>query len=147
VCGLVGAADDASERAQPKLAGHTLAYYARAWDLHVLPRLGELELRRLTPAVITGFADELRRDGAGDPTVRKALSLLQGVLTHAVVLGKLQANPSPRKNSSAQHVRRARRVRPQRESVSQTQTKNHAERLLHKASAGLLVRRVIGDRA
>ena len=36
--------------AQPNLAGHTLAYYARAWDIHVLPRLGELELRRLTPA-------------------------------------------------------------------------------------------------
>jgi hypothetical protein len=41
-----------------------------------LPRLGELELRQLTPAVIAGFADELRRDGAGDPTVRKVLSLL-----------------------------------------------------------------------
>jgi hypothetical protein len=53
--------------AQPNLAGHTLAYYARAWDIHVLPRLGELELRQLTPAVVAGFADELRRDGAGDP--------------------------------------------------------------------------------
>ena len=27
----------------------TLAYYARASDLHVLLRLGELELRQLTP--------------------------------------------------------------------------------------------------
>jgi len=40
----------------------------------VLSRLGEYELRRITPAVIAGFADELRRDGVGDPTVRKVLS-------------------------------------------------------------------------
>ena len=90
-----------------ELAGHTLAYYARAWDLHVLPRLGELELRRLTPAVIAGFADELRRDGAGDPTVRKVLSLLQGVLSHAVVLGKLQANPVAAIRKPAQRRKRA----------------------------------------
>ena len=37
--------------AQPNLAGHTLAYYARAWDLHVLPRIGELELRSGSRAI------------------------------------------------------------------------------------------------
>jgi integrase len=93
--------------AQPNLAGHTLAYYARAWDLHVLPRLGELELRRLTPAVIAGFADELRSDGVGAPTVRKVLSLLQGVLSHAVVLGKLQTNPVAAIRKPAQQRKRA----------------------------------------
>ena len=54
--------------ARPNLAGHTLVYYARAWDKHVLPRLGEYELRRITPAVIAEFADELRGDGVGDAT-------------------------------------------------------------------------------
>ena len=96
--------------AQPNLAGHTLAYYARAWDLHVLPRLGELELRRLTPAVVAGFADELRRDGAGDPTIRKVLSLLQSVLSRAVILGKLPANPVAAIRKPAQ--RRERAVKP-----------------------------------
>jgi integrase len=96
--------------ARPNLAGHTLAYYARAWDLHVLPRLGELELWRITPAVVAGFADELRRDGAGDPTIRKVLSLLQGVLSHAVILGKLQANPAAAIRKPAQ--RRKRAVKP-----------------------------------
>ena len=57
--------------ARPNLAGHTLVYYARTWDKHVLSRLGEYELRRITPAVIAEFADELRRDDVGDPTVRR----------------------------------------------------------------------------
>ena len=96
--------------AQPNLAGHTLAYYARAWDIHVLPRLGELELRRLTPAVVAGFADELRRDGVGDPTIRKVLSLLQSVLSRAVVLGKITANPVAAIRKPAQ--RRGRAVKP-----------------------------------
>ena len=42
--------------AQPNLAGHTLVYYARAWDKHVLSRLGGVELRRITPAVVADFA-------------------------------------------------------------------------------------------
>jgi integrase len=96
--------------ARPNLAGHTLAYYARAWDIHVLPRLGELELRQLTPAVIAGFAAELRRDGIGDSTVRKVLSLLQGVLSRAVILGRLQVNPVAAVRKPAQ--RRKRAVRP-----------------------------------
>jgi integrase len=96
--------------ARPNLAGHTLAYYARAWDIHVLPRLGELELRRLTPSAVAGFADELRRDGAGDPTIRKVLSLLQSVLSRAVILGKAPANPVAAIRKPAQ--RRARAVKP-----------------------------------
>ena len=96
--------------AQPNLAGHTLAYYARAWDIHVLPRLGELELRRLTPAVVAGFADELRRDGAGDPTIRKVLSLLQSVLSRAVILGKVPANPVAAIRKPAQRRRTGRQA-------------------------------------
>ncbi len=96
--------------ARPNLAGHTLVYYARAWDKHVLPKLGEYELRRITPAVIAEFADELRRDGVGDPTVRKVLSLVQGVLGRAVVLGRIRANPVVPIRKPVQGRRRA--IRP-----------------------------------
>jgi integrase len=96
--------------AQPNLAGHTLAYYAHAWDKHVLPRLGEYELRRITPAVIADFADELRREGVGDATTRKVLSILQGMLGRAVVLGRIRANPVAAVRKPAQARRRA--VRP-----------------------------------
>ena len=76
----------------------------------MLPRLGEYELRRITPAVIAEFADELRRDGVGDATVRKVLSLVQGVLGRAVVLGRIRANPVVPIRKPVQGRRRA--VRP-----------------------------------
>lgn len=93
--------------AQPKLAGHTLAYYARAWDIHVLPRLGEYQLRRITPATIVELADDLRRNGVGDPTIRKVLSLLQGILSHAVIVGRIKTNPVTVVRKPAQGRRRA----------------------------------------
>ena len=96
--------------ARPNLAGHTLAYYARAWDKHVLPSLGEYELRRITPAVIAEFADELRQEGAGDATIRKVLSLVQSVLGRAVVVGRIRANPVAPVRKPAQGRRRT--VRP-----------------------------------
>lgn len=79
--------------AEPNLARTTRIYYATVWDLHVLPRLGGLELRRITPEVVEAFQGDLRTAGVGDPTVRKVLSILQGVLTRAVVLRKISANP------------------------------------------------------
>lgn len=53
--------------------------YASLWDVHVLPRLGSLALRELTPAVVNRFRLELDADGVGVVTVAKSLSLLQGV--------------------------------------------------------------------
>jgi integrase len=60
--------------------------------------------------VIAEFADELRGDGVGDATVRKVLSLLQGVLGRAVVLGRIRANPVVPVRKPTQGRRRA--VRP-----------------------------------
>ena len=76
----------------------------------MLPRLGEYELRRITPAVIAEFADELRHEGVGDPTVRKVLSLVQSVLGRAVVVGRIRANPVAPVRKPAQGRRRT--VRP-----------------------------------
>ena len=60
--------------------------------------------------MIADFADELRRDGVGDATVRKVLSLVQGVLGRAVVLGRIRANPVVPVRKPVQG--RARAVRP-----------------------------------
>src|SRR5207244_13067760 len=57
-----------------------------------------------------GFADELSRDWGGDATVRKVLSLVQGVLGRAVVLGRIRANPVVPIRKPVQGRRRA--VRP-----------------------------------
>jgi integrase len=84
--------------------------YASVWDRYVLPRLGGFELRRLTPAVIDGFQSELRREGVGDPTILKTLTLLQGILQRAVVWGRIPANPVAPIRKPTQ--RRTRTVRP-----------------------------------
>ncbi len=79
--------------AEPTLARKTREVYADIWDRHVLERLGGYELRRLTPQVIESFQADLRAARVGDPTIRKALALLQGMLRRAVVWQRISANP------------------------------------------------------
>ena len=62
---------------QSRIAAKTLRMYADLWDRHVLPRLGSLELRRITPEVVENFQSDLRKSGVGDPTILKTLSLLR----------------------------------------------------------------------
>ncbi|MGK2937890.1 MAG: hypothetical protein ACSLFR_08825 [Solirubrobacteraceae bacterium] len=66
--------------AEPNLARSTLQVYAVQWDAHVLPRLGSIPLRDLTPDVVNRFRLELEADSVGPASIRKALTLLQGVL-------------------------------------------------------------------
>ncbi len=61
---------------EPNLAKSTLQVYAVQWDVHVLPRLGAIALRELTPDVINRFRLELEADGVGPASIRKALTLL-----------------------------------------------------------------------
>jgi integrase len=96
--------------AEPNLARKTQVMYASLWDRYVLPRLGAMELRRLTPAVIESFQAELRREGVGAPTIIKTLTLLQGMLQRAVVWGRIPSNPVAPIKKPAQ--KRARSVRP-----------------------------------
>lgn len=77
----------------PDLDPSTRQTYAYQWDKHVLPALGEYELRELEPGVIARFTADMRRRGVGDPTIRRVLALLQGMLKHAVIEGHLASNP------------------------------------------------------
>ena len=79
--------------ADPNLAQATLVRYAEVWNAHTLPRLGHISLRELTPEVITRFRVDLERAGAGQATVRKALSMLQGMLARAVEWQRIASNP------------------------------------------------------
>jgi integrase len=80
--------------AEPNLARKTLELYAMLWDAHVLPRLGGLALRDLTPETIQHFQVELRSDGVGVVSARKALTLLHGVLQRACEWGRIPSNPA-----------------------------------------------------
>jgi integrase len=96
--------------AEPNLAPATLELYAMLWDTHILPRLGATPLRELTPELIHRFRLDLEAAGTGRISVRKALTLLHGVLQRACEWGRLQSNPASvvPKPSAA----RARSIRP-----------------------------------
>ena len=96
--------------AQPILAPKTLLVYADIWDRHVLPRLGGLSLRELSPRVVEGFQADLRAAGVGDPTIVKVMTLLQGVLQRAVIWQRVPSNPVTSIKKPRQ--RRSRVVRP-----------------------------------
>ena len=78
--------------AVPNLAARTLRSYAGLWDRHVLPRLGSMRL------------------SVGQPTIYRALALLQGVLRRAVEWRRIGHNPV--KAVQKPKVRRHREVRP-----------------------------------
>jgi integrase len=96
--------------AVPNLAERTKRSYAGLWDRHVLPRLGSMRLHSITPEVVERYRAELEAADVGQPTVYRALSLLQGVLQRAVEWRRIASNPVKvvRKPSA----RRERQVRP-----------------------------------
>ncbi len=79
--------------AEPNLACTTLELYAMLWDTHILPRLGELRLRDLSREEVQRFRVELEAAGTGPASLRKALTLLHGVLQRAVEWGRIAQNP------------------------------------------------------
>ena len=78
----------------PNLAPDTRRRYLEVWGVHLLPRLGDYELREITPMVVEDLRDQMTHAKVGAPTQRKALMLLQGVLRRAVVRGLLPVNPA-----------------------------------------------------
>ncbi|MBM3676686.1 MAG: site-specific integrase, partial [Actinobacteria bacterium] len=96
--------------ATTELAPRTQKLYAQLWDRHILPRLGTQQLRQLTPNLVAGFQEDLRIAGVGEPTIRKALALLQSVCREAVTWGRITANPVKPVKKRSQH--RTRSVRP-----------------------------------
>ena len=71
----------------------TLRTYAVVWNRHLLPRVGHLELRQLTPGAVARLRADLEADGVGPATIRKALGLLQAICRQAVEWEELRANP------------------------------------------------------
>ena len=76
----------------PNLAPDTRRRYLEIWSLHLLPHLGDYELREITPMAVEDFRERMHRGKVGAPTQRKALMLLQGILRRAVVRGLIPIN-------------------------------------------------------
>jgi integrase len=79
---------------QPNLAASTKKDYASTWDRHVLPALGGMQLRHINVEVVHRFAADLAEREVGPVARRKVLTILGGVLQHAVEWGRIPANPA-----------------------------------------------------
>lgn len=79
--------------AREPLAIATRKNYSTSWNKHVLPFLGEMQLREITPRAVEEWKTELSRNGRRDQTVKKAMNVLQTCMQKAVLWGELKVNP------------------------------------------------------
>lgn len=79
--------------AVPNLKPSTKRRYLEVWGTHLLPRLGDYELRTITPMLVEDLRSQFDQAHVGVQTQRKAIMLLQGILRRAVVRGLIPANP------------------------------------------------------
>jgi site-specific recombinase XerD len=75
---------------------------------HLRPRLGDLQLRQLTPPTIQTFREQMEEDGVGAPTTKRAMAILQAVCRYALSKGEIATNPV--KDVRKPTVRRSRAV-------------------------------------
>ncbi|MHB8695416.1 MAG: tyrosine-type recombinase/integrase [Solirubrobacteraceae bacterium] len=92
------------------LARKTQLHYEQMMNKHVLPELGPLELRAITPETIARWQADLLADGYGRVAIRHAFDLLGSILQRAFEGGQIQTNPA-RAVRKAPRPRRA-EVRP-----------------------------------
>ena len=80
--------------AKPNLAESTRDFYARTWVNHIMPRLGDYGVRELTPKRLARFREELEKADVGPATVRKAMAIIQSILSFAVAEELIDINPA-----------------------------------------------------
>lgn len=110
------------EYAAVNLQRNTLRSYAALCNAHILPRLGHLQLRRMTAGAISQFRVDLERAGVGPQSIRKTMLILQGMLARAVEWDELRANP-------AREVRKPRAARTPVVALSPAQVEDLRDRL------------------
>jgi integrase len=79
--------------AMPNLEQKTRDNYAHVWEKHIRPRIGDRRLREITPKIVNRFRAEMAQDGVGSNTMRRALVILQSILTLAVAEEEIVDNP------------------------------------------------------
>lgn len=95
---------------QKRLARSTRQRYSEVWDLHVLPRLGDYQLRELKAGVVEDdLVAAMLTAGVGVDTVRTGFYMLRSCLSYAVRRELIPYNPA-REVELPRRTRRA--VRP-----------------------------------
>jgi len=85
-----------------ELTAKTRDVYAHVWAKHLLSWVGQLGLREFTPEEAMRLKTNLTRAGVGDPTIVKALVVLQSVFTLALTERRIEENPIARVKKPAQ---------------------------------------------
>lgn len=75
------------------LAESTQDSYTDLLDKRILPYFGGWSLRDIIPGSVEAFIRHLRRKKTGDPTILRALAVLQGIMRRAKVAGHVADNP------------------------------------------------------
>jgi hypothetical protein len=78
----------------PNLEQTTRDNYAHVWEKHIRPRIGDRRLRDISPKVVNRLRAEMVQDGVGSNTTRRALVVLQSILTLAVAEEEIADNPA-----------------------------------------------------
>jgi integrase len=97
---------------ETRLETSTRKKYRCLWNVHINRRLGAMELRQITPLVLSEFVLELEEAGAGAATIRSCLGLLQSMFARAVEWDRASVNVV--KLIAKPRVRRKRTIKPLR---------------------------------
>lgn len=81
-----------NKRAQLRTA--TIQQYEWVAEKYLLPELGRIRLRELTPARIQAYYDSLLREGRGERTIQCVHIVLYGCLEQAARIGLVARNPA-----------------------------------------------------
>lgn len=102
-------------RTKRGLEDTTRSEYRSSFDLHVLPLIGGMKLRDLTPKGFREWMEEMERKGRSPNTIRKARVALSAMLATAVEEDAIATNPAtgvryiPSAAAQQRHPKRKRR--------------------------------------
>src|SRR3954454_175565 len=99
------------------LAPRTVDTYRHSLDMWILPFLGEMPLRTLTPAVVRRWHAELAASTGTTPT-RQAYSLLRAILNTAVADDAIGRNPCRIRGAGQPHTPERPLIEPRRHRTS-----------------------------
>jgi site-specific recombinase XerD len=95
------------EYAEVNLSDETRDNYATQLDLRIIPKWGKHSLRTLEPGPIEAWVSKLRRDGVGDATILKTLTVFRAILKRAERDREIDRNPIPLVAKPKQEPKRA----------------------------------------
>ena len=86
-------ADTWSRAHAAHLASRTRQTYSSTYDRHISPRLGGVRLREIDAEAIASFQGDMIRSHVGPHAIRKAMTLLGGILQRAAESERIDFNP------------------------------------------------------